>query len=54
MLRNDVLTNFNAVFKDYRLGEFSYAKVVAINAVVLFVCIMFACFLPRIGTLIRY
>ncbi|XP_018569982.1 sodium-coupled neutral amino acid transporter 9 homolog [Anoplophora glabripennis] len=54
MLRNDVLVNINAIFKDCRLGEFSYAKVVAINSVVLFVCIMFACFLPRIGTLIRY
>ncbi|KAJ8916585.1 hypothetical protein NQ315_000229 [Exocentrus adspersus] len=54
MLRNDILSNINNVFKDYRLGEFSYVKVVAINSVIIFVCIMFACFLPRIGTLIRY
>ncbi|KAJ8950740.1 hypothetical protein NQ318_011233 [Aromia moschata] len=54
MLRNDILVTLNTISKNCPLGNFSYGKVVIINTAVLFVCIMFACFLPRIGTLIRY
>nr|CAH7726202.1 unnamed protein product [Callosobruchus chinensis] len=52
MLRQDILTNLNSIFK--LNSTFGYGRVVCINFVVVLICIMFACFLPRIGTLIRY
>ncbi|XP_060533312.1 sodium-coupled neutral amino acid transporter 9 homolog [Cylas formicarius] len=54
MLRNDVLRNINDIFKNYGWGDFSYGKVAVLNGVVLFICVVFACALPKIGTLIRY
>nr|CAH7726205.1 unnamed protein product [Callosobruchus chinensis] len=51
MLRQDILTNLNSIFK--LNSTFGYGRVVCINFVVVLICIMFACFLPRIGTLIR-
>ncbi|VEN33682.1 unnamed protein product [Callosobruchus maculatus] len=52
MLRQDILTNLNSILK--LNSPFGYGRVVCINFVVVLICIMFACFLPRIGTLIRY
>ncbi|CAH1992873.1 unnamed protein product [Acanthoscelides obtectus] len=52
MLRQDILTNLNGIFK--LDSTFGYTKIMCINFVVVLTCIMFACFLPRIGTLIRY
>ncbi|KAF5271987.1 hypothetical protein FQR65_LT17489 [Abscondita terminalis] len=49
MLRTDIFKNLSMIS-----CNFSYAKVVAVNAMVVTVCILFACFLPKIGTLIRY
>ncbi|XP_044260299.1 sodium-coupled neutral amino acid transporter 9-like [Tribolium madens] len=54
MLRNDVFANINMIFKNYRFGEFTYPRVMTLNFLILTICISFACFLPRIGTLIRY
>ncbi|CAH0548905.1 unnamed protein product [Brassicogethes aeneus] len=54
MLRNDIFANIRMISKGTNYGNFSYKKVIFINCIVLFVCICFACFLPRIGTLIRY
>ncbi|KAJ3652082.1 hypothetical protein Zmor_018078 [Zophobas morio] len=54
MLRNDIFANINMIFKNYRFGEFTYPRVIVINLGILTICILFACFLPRIGTLIRY
>ncbi|XP_030762869.1 sodium-coupled neutral amino acid transporter 9-like [Sitophilus oryzae] len=54
MLRNDILGNINQIFKNYRFGDFTYGRVMILNTVLLFICVMFACFLPKIGTLIRY
>ncbi|XP_017779227.1 PREDICTED: sodium-coupled neutral amino acid transporter 9 homolog isoform X1 [Nicrophorus vespilloides] len=54
MLRKDILNNLAAIFKNGRFGEFSYGKVILLNLLVVIICILFACFLPRIGTLIRY
>ncbi|XP_076255826.1 neutral amino acid transporter 9-like [Rhynchophorus ferrugineus] len=54
MLRNDVLGNINQVFKKSRFGDFTYGRVMFLNCILLFICVMFACFLPKIGTLIRY
>ncbi|EFA05454.2 Putative amino acid permease F13H10.3-like Protein [Tribolium castaneum] len=54
MLRNDVFANINMIFKNYRFGEFTYPRVMTLNLAILAICILFACFLPRIGTLIRY
>jgi sodium-coupled neutral amino acid transporter 9 len=54
MLRNDIFNNINMIFKNYRFGEFTYPRVIILNLGILLVCILFACFLPRIGTLIRY
>lgn len=34
--------------------EFSYFKVITLNVILVTVCCLFACFLPRIGTLIRW
>lgn len=53
MLRLDIFTNFSAIFNTKNSANFSYFKVVILNAVIVVVCILFACFLPRIGTLIR-
>ncbi|KAJ8954477.1 hypothetical protein NQ314_007083 [Rhamnusium bicolor] len=47
MLRNDILANMNMIFKNYRFGDFSYGRVVFINSIVLFICIMFACLLAQ-------
>ncbi|XP_018323512.1 sodium-coupled neutral amino acid transporter 9 homolog [Agrilus planipennis] len=54
MLRNDIFTNVDLFFKNYSPGHFSYVKVVILNLGIIAVCILFACFLPKIGTLIRY
>ncbi|XP_019878465.1 sodium-coupled neutral amino acid transporter 9 homolog isoform X1 [Aethina tumida] len=53
MLRNDIFANIKMIFAK-GWGDFSYKKVVAINIVLVITCICFACFMPRIGTLIRY
>ncbi|CAH1132766.1 unnamed protein product [Ceutorhynchus assimilis] len=54
MLRKDILSNINEIFRNYRFGDFTYGKVMVLNACVLVICVLFACFLPKIGTLIRY
>lgn len=54
MLRNDVFSNISMIFKNNRLAEFSLGRVVLLNILILTTCILFACFLPRIGTLIRF
>ncbi|KAG5889545.1 hypothetical protein JTB14_024953 [Gonioctena quinquepunctata] len=54
MLRSDIFNCLNMIFKNKDYGEFSYGKAITINGVIVFICIMFACFMPRIGTLIRY
>nr|XP_023019449.1 sodium-coupled neutral amino acid transporter 9-like [Leptinotarsa decemlineata] len=54
MLRADILSCIDMVFKNKDFGKFSYLKTIIINCVIVFTCIMFACFLPRIGTLIRF
>ncbi|XP_074032317.1 neutral amino acid transporter 9 isoform X2 [Leptinotarsa decemlineata] len=54
MLRADILSCIDMVFKNKNFGKFSYLKTIIINCVIVFTCIMFACFLPRIGTLIRF
>ncbi|XP_031330610.1 sodium-coupled neutral amino acid transporter 9 homolog [Photinus pyralis] len=53
MLRTDVFKNIN-LYTNNLAYEFSYRKVVAVNIVIVTICILFACFLPKIGTLIRY
>lgn len=53
MLRIDILTNINQIFKNQKFANFTYGRVMVLNACVVLVCILFACFLPRIGTLIR-
>ncbi|KRT86293.1 Amino acid transporter, partial [Oryctes borbonicus] len=50
MLRMDIFTNFRILFKTKKNAEFSYLKVIVLNAIVVVVCVLFACFLPRIGT----
>ncbi|KAK9751239.1 ATP-NAD kinase N-terminal domain [Popillia japonica] len=54
MLRMDIFTNFKILFNTKKNSEFSYVKVIILNLSVVTVCILFACFLPKIGTLIRY
>ncbi|XP_066257729.1 neutral amino acid transporter 9-like [Euwallacea similis] len=54
MLRKDILGNINQIFKNYRFGDFTYGRVMVLNGCLLFICVLFACFLPKIGTLIRY
>lgn len=54
MLRNDIIMNLTAILKWDCFSEFSYFRVIILNGIVVTVCILFACFLPRIGTLIRY
>lgn len=53
MLRNDVLNNISMIFNNKSFGEFAYGRVIVINLITVLVCILFACFLPKIGTLIR-
>ncbi|KAF2901699.1 hypothetical protein ILUMI_04489 [Ignelater luminosus] len=53
MLRMDIFNNLAMLYKNWSY-EFSYIKVVIVNLIIVTVCILFACFLPRIGTLIRY
>ncbi|CAG9820488.1 unnamed protein product [Phaedon cochleariae] len=54
MLRTDIFSCASVLFKNKSYREFSYAKAILVNCFIVFVCIMFACFLPKIGTLIRY
>lgn len=62
MLRQDILVNINKFFKSNgdqstRFSEeptFSLFRVLLINLILLVICVLFACFLPKIGTLIRY
>ncbi|XP_072392981.1 sodium-coupled neutral amino acid transporter 9 homolog isoform X3 [Diabrotica undecimpunctata] len=54
MLRADILTAISMIFGKERNKEFSYIKTIIINFSIVFICILFACFMPRIGTLIRY
>ncbi|CAH1278577.1 unnamed protein product [Diabrotica balteata] len=54
MLRADILTAISMIFGKERNKEFSYIKTIIINFSFVFICILFACFMPRIGTLIRY
>uniref|UniRef100_A0A6P7G4Y3 Sodium-coupled neutral amino acid transporter 9 homolog isoform X1 n=2 Tax=Diabrotica virgifera virgifera TaxID=50390 RepID=A0A6P7G4Y3_DIAVI len=54
MLRADILTAINMIFGKERNKEFSYIKTIIINFSIVSICILFACFMPRIGTLIRY
>ncbi|GLV36702.1 prestin [Carabus blaptoides fortunei] len=55
MLRSEILQNLKIMFSSCKYtGEFSYFKVIVLNLSVIAICVIFACFLPRIGTLIRY
>lgn len=54
MLRKDILGNINQIFKNYTFGDFTYCRVMVLNGCLLVICVLFACFLPKIGTLIRY
>ncbi|XP_044763424.1 sodium-coupled neutral amino acid transporter 9-like isoform X2 [Coccinella septempunctata] len=52
MLRKDIFSNLSFLQKD---GEkFRYLPVIITNAILVVICISFACFIPRIGTIIRY
>lgn len=53
MLRKDIFGNINQIFKNYTFGDFTYCKVMVLNGCLLTICVLFACFLPKIGTLIR-
>ncbi|KAK5638841.1 hypothetical protein RI129_013136 [Pyrocoelia pectoralis] len=53
MLRTDVLKNIK-LYTNNLVYEFSYWRVIIVNFVIVTICILFACFLPKIGTLIRY
>nr|XP_022911007.1 sodium-coupled neutral amino acid transporter 9 homolog [Onthophagus taurus] len=54
MLRLDIFNNFKAIFTETKSTEFSYFRVIVLNVILVIVCVLFACFLPKIGTLIRY
>lgn len=54
MLRTEILSCFKMIFGKDRHGEFSYTKTILINFNIVVVCLLFACFMPKIGTLIRY
>ncbi|CAG9854635.1 unnamed protein product, partial [Phyllotreta striolata] len=54
MLRGEIMSCIKLIFGKERHGEFSYTKTIIININIVFICLMFACFLPKIGTLIRY
>ncbi|KAL3271506.1 hypothetical protein HHI36_021988 [Cryptolaemus montrouzieri] len=49
MLRKDIFSNF-----DFMKKKSEKLPVIIMNALLVLVCILFACFLPRIGTIIRY
>lgn len=53
MLRMDVFNNLSNYIDRRIFAEFSYVKIVTVNGVLVAICILFACFLPKIGTLIR-
>ncbi|KAK9880678.1 hypothetical protein WA026_011914 [Henosepilachna vigintioctopunctata] len=52
MLRNDIFSNLS--FLKTHGEKFRYLPVVVLNLILVVICILFACFLPRIGTIIRY
>lgn len=54
MLRVNILNNAKAIFGNEKFGEFTYTRVIILNIIVVVICTLFACFLPHIGTLIRY
>lgn len=52
MLRNDIFANISALRK--YTEKFKLFPVMVLNFFLVVVCVLFACFLPRIGTIIRY
>ena len=52
MLRTNIFTYYKHVLNVNE--DFSYFKVITLNVILVTVCCLFACFLPRIGTLIRW
>lgn len=54
MLRRDILVNISHIIKNQNVENYGCGRVVILNLFVVVICILFACFLPKIGTLIRY
>lgn len=54
MLKNDVFSCINMIRGKQANEQFSYTKTILINGAIVIICIMVSCFMPNIGTLIRY
>ncbi|XP_045467070.1 sodium-coupled neutral amino acid transporter 9 homolog isoform X3 [Harmonia axyridis] len=52
MLRKDIFSYLSFLKEDEK--KFRYIPVIIMNAILVVICILFACFIPRIGTIIRY